>query len=311
VGPYSNDLTDVSFQAPLYSGSTPMAPVTLGNATPTQITITAGCTATADFRINGAGSVSSNCGTAPPPTTGQTRLANISSRMQVLTGNDVMIGGFIVGGSANKTVAITATGPSLAAFGITNPLANPTLTLVRSSDQAVIATNDNWQTDPNAGLLQASGLAPSNPLESGLYVSLAPGAYTAIVSGAGGGIGVSVVGVFEVDNPAVPLVNISTRGFVQTGNNVMIGGFIVQGSGSQKVAITATGPSLVPFGITNPLSNPTLTIVRSSDQAVIATNDDWQTDPAAAQLSASGFAPTNRSSRACSSRCHRGPIRRS
>jgi hypothetical protein len=117
----------------------------------------------------------------------------------VLTGNDVMIGGFIIQGSSPQTVAIVATGPSLAAFGITSPLANPTITLVRSSDQAVIATNDDWQTDANASQLQAAGFAPANPLESGLYVTLPPGAYTAIVQGAGGGTGVAVIGVYKVN----------------------------------------------------------------------------------------------------------------
>jgi hypothetical protein len=224
--------------------------------------------------------------TANPP-----RLGNISTRMEVLTGDNVMIGGFIIGGSTSKTVAITATGPSLAPFGISNFLPNPTLTLVRSSDQTVVATNDDWQTDANAPLLQASGFAPASPMDSGLYVTLAPGAYTAIVRGVGGTIGVSVIGVFEVDHPETPLVNISSRGLVQTGNNVMIGGFIIDGDQPQTVAITATGPSLASFGISNFLANPNLTIVRSSDQSVIATNDDWQSDANAAQLQASGFAP--------------------
>ena len=107
-----------------------------------------------------------------------------------------MIGGFIIQGSAAQTVAITATGPSLAAFGITNPLANPMITVVRSSDQAVIATNDDWQTDPNAAPLQAAGFAPCNALEAGLLLTLQPGAYTVIVQGVGGGTGTSVVGVF-------------------------------------------------------------------------------------------------------------------
>ena len=221
------------------------------------------------------------------------RLSNISTRATVFTGSNVMIGGFIIGGSSAKTVAITATGPSLAAFGITNPLANPTLTIVRSSDQSIVATNDDWQADANASLLQASGFAPSDAREAGLYLSLAPGAYTAIVSGAGGATGVSVVGVFEVDRPDIPLVNISTRGLVQAGNNVMIGGFVVQGTVPQQLAITAAGPSLGAFGIANPLANPALTIVRSSDQAIVASNDDWQTDPNAAQLQAAGFAPSN------------------
>jgi hypothetical protein len=221
------------------------------------------------------------------------RLANISTRMQVLTGNDVMIGGFVIGGTANKMVAIVATGPSLANFGIVNALANPTLTLVRSSDQAVIATNDDWQSAGNASQLQAAGFAPSNPLESAVLATLAPGAYTAIVSGVGGGTGVGLVAVYEVDRPDVPLINISTRGQVLTGNDVMIGGFVIQGSGPQQVAVVVTGPSLAAFGIANPLANPTLTLVRSSDQSVVATNDDWQSAANAAQLQATGFAPSN------------------
>ncbi len=126
-------------------------------------------------------------------------LINISTRGQVLTGNDVMIGGFIVVGTASKTLAIVATGPSLAQYGIANALANPTLTLVRQSDQTVIATNDDWQADANASQLQAAGFAPANALESALYVTLPPGAYTAIVSGAGGGTGVGIVGVYVVN----------------------------------------------------------------------------------------------------------------
>jgi hypothetical protein len=93
-------------------------------------------------------------------------------------------------------VVVTATGPSLSAFGIANPLADPTLVLVRSSDQAVIASNDNWQQSPNAAQIQAAGLAPGNPLESALLVTLPPGAYTAIVSGIGGGTGTGVVAVY-------------------------------------------------------------------------------------------------------------------
>ena len=125
-------------------------------------------------------------------------LVNISTRGRVLTGNDVMIGGFVIQGSGPQTVAIVATGPSLAAFGIASPLANPTITLVRSSDQAVLAANDDWQIDVNASQLQAAGFAPANALESGLYRQLLPGAYTVIVQGVGGGTGVAVIGVYKV-----------------------------------------------------------------------------------------------------------------
>jgi alpha-tubulin suppressor-like RCC1 family protein len=229
----------------------------------------------------------------PPPPVNTSRLVNISTRMQVLTGGDVMIGGFVIGGTGTKRVAIVATGPSLTAFGITNPLANPTLTLVRSADQAVLASNNDWQSAGNAAQLQAAGFAPSHPLEAAILVDLPPGAYTAIVQGSGGGTGVSVMGVYEVDRPEAPFVNISTRGKVLTGNDVMIGGFVIDGTGSKTVAIVATGPSLSAYGITSPLADPVVTLVRSSDQAVLAQNDDWQEAGNASQLQAAGFAPSN------------------
>jgi YVTN family beta-propeller protein len=221
------------------------------------------------------------------------RLGNLSTRGHVQTGNNVMISGFVIGGSATKTVAVVATGPSLANFGITNPLANPTMTLVRSSDQAVVGSNDDWQAASNASQLQAAGFAPSDALESAILVNLPPGAYTAIVQGVGGGTGTAVVAVYEVDEPTRRLVNISTRANVLTGNDVLIGGFVIQGSGPQTVAIVGTGPSLAAYGIANPLANPTLTLMRSSDQAMLATNDDWGSASNASQISASGFAPSN------------------
>ncbi len=293
VGPYSDTFpTDPSFQSPLYVGGVAMTPLTLGNASPTQIAITAGCAASASFNFNGTGSVTGNCGgsVAPPSSA---HLSNISTRGQVLTGNDVMIGGFVIGGSVAKTVVVRAIGPSLVNFGINNALANPTLQLVRSSDQATIATNDNWGSASNAAQIQASGFAPSNSLESAILMTLAPGAYTAIVTGVGGGTGVGLIEVYEVDHPEVPLINISTRGQVRTGNDVMIGGFVIQGSGPQTVVVRARGPSLIPYGVLNTLANPTLQLVRSSDQVTIATNDDYTSAPNLAQLQATGFAPSN------------------
>jgi Big-like domain-containing protein len=220
-------------------------------------------------------------------------LVNISTRMQVLTGDDVMIAGFIIGGGASKTVAIQGIGPSLAAAGIVNFLRNPTLQLFRSSDGVVIATNDDWGSAPNAAAIQAAGFAPADRLEPAMMVTLPPGAYTAILSGVGGTTGVGLVGVYEVDHPEAPLVNISTRGIVLNGDDVMIGGFVVGGSGNQNVVITAIGPSLVTAGIPGFLPNPTLTVVRSSDGQVIATNDDWATAANASAIRASGFAPAN------------------
>jgi hypothetical protein len=295
VGQYADDPAGLSFQPPLYVGGVPMTAKTLGNATPTQITITAGCTATANFRIDGTGSVTGNCAavTPPSPAANPPRLANISTRGLVGTGNNVLIGGFVIGGSTSKTVAIVGQGPSLAAAGVTNSLANPTLQLIRSSDNAVIATNDNWASAANASAIQAAGFAPSNPLESAVLMTLAPGAYTTILSGVGGGTGTGIIAVYEVDHPEIPLINIATRGQVLTGNDVMIGGFVIQGSGPQTVVVTGTGPSLAAAGIPNPLQNPTLTLVRSSDGATIGTNDNWQSASNAAQIQAAGFAPSN------------------
>jgi hypothetical protein len=226
------------------------------------------------------------------PATTVPRLVNISTRMQVQTGNNVLIGGLIIGGSAAKTVVIRARGPSLAPAGIVNFLADPALTVVRSADGAVLAQNDNWQGAPNAAAISASGYAPDNALEAAAMLVLAPGAYTAIVSGTAG-TGVGIVEVFEVDAPTVPLINISTRGQVLTGNDVMIGGFIIQGTGSQTVVVRARGPSLAAAGITNPLANPTLQLVRSSDNAILATNNDWTSATNALAITASGFAPDN------------------
>jgi hypothetical protein len=224
------------------------------------------------------------------------RLGNLSTRMQVLTGNNVMIAGFIIGGTVSKTVVVNVAGPSLANFGVTGALANPTLTLVRSSDNAILGTNDNWQAQTNpadVSAITATGFQPNHPLEPALIATLPPGANTAIVQGSANGMGVGLIGVFEVDHPEVPLINISTRGQVLTGNDVMIAGFIVSGTTPQTVVVNVAGPYLANFGIGNPLQNPTLTLVRSSDNAVLATNDDWQSAPNAAQILASGFAPNN------------------
>jgi uncharacterized repeat protein (TIGR01451 family) len=217
------------------------------------------------------------------------RLVNISTRMQVLTGDNVMIGGFIIGGSASKTVVVRARGPSLAPTGISNFLANPLLQLF--SGQTQIAANDNFGTASNLAELQASGFAPPHAAESAILVTLAPGGYTAIVSGVGGTTGVGLIEVFEVDHTEIPLLNIATRGKVLTGNDVMIGGFVIQGSGPMNVVVRARGPSLTETGVPGVLANPHLQLFTGQTQ--IAVNDNWQDAANAAQVQASGFAPAN------------------
>ena len=218
------------------------------------------------------------------PQTGPPRLGNISTRSFVQTGDNVMIGGFIVQGTGPKRVIIRAIGPELTQFGITNALANPTLEL-HDGTGAVIATNDDWQTTIIGGIIgssqvsdiQNSGHAPTAASESAIIADLPPGNYTAIVRGVNNTTGVALVEVYDLTPAASSsLGNISTRSFVQTSDNVMIGGFIVQGTGPKRVIIRAIGPELTQFGITNPLANPTLEL-HNQGGALIASNDDWQT----------------------------------
>ena len=232
--------------------------------------------------------VNSGQAALPTPTTSP-RLANISTRMRVLTGDNVMIGGFIVSGGAPKDVVVRARGPSLTAAGVPNVLANPQLDLYSGS--TVIASNNDWQQAGNANAVQASGFAPSEANESAILTTLGPGPYTAIVSGAAGGTGVGIVEVFEVNAPEAPLINIATRGFVETGSDVMIGGFIIQGNFPKTVVVRARGPSLAAAGVPNTLSNPFLQLFSGATQ--IAVNDDWQSATFAAQMVANGVAPSS------------------
>jgi hypothetical protein len=192
-----------------------------------------------------------------------------------------MIAGFIVQGTAPKRVFIRAAGPSLTQFGVPNALANPRLELHEAS--STIGMNDNWQTTQIGGTItsdqvaeiQSSGLAPSDPAESAIIATLQPGNYTAIVEGVHSGTGVGIVEVYDLGATSGSLLaNISTRGFVQTGDNVMIGGFIVV-TQPTRVIIRAIGPSLTPLGVSDALANPQLELHNAS--STIAQNNDWQT----------------------------------
>jgi hypothetical protein len=217
--------------------------------------------------------------------TASAALIGISTRANVLTGDDVVIGGFIIGGAVPKTVVVRARGPST---GVPGFLADPTLTLVPSAGGANLS-NDDWGLAANAAALQASGFAPANAKEAAILATLNPGAYTAIVSGVNNATGVAIVEVYEMDHPEVPLIGISTRARVQTGDNVVIGGFIIQGASPLQVVVRARGPST---GLTSALADPTLTIVPAAGGANLI-NDDWGTAANAATLQASGFAPGN------------------
>jgi hypothetical protein len=242
--------------------------------------------------------------TVPPPTPTPSATAtpsptpaqalNISTRLRVEPGDRVMIGGFIVTGSAPNVVALRGIGPSLVDSGISDVLADPTLEL-RDSGGALLFQNDDWQDDPSqAAQLTVLGLALQDPKESGIVAPLQPGAsYTAILAGQNGGSGVGLVEIYDTNQGAdSQLANISTRGFVQTGDNVMIGGFILGGSGAgATVAVRGIGPSLGQSGLSNVLADPTLEL-RDSNGAILVSNDNWQDDLiSAAQLTAHGLAP--------------------
>jgi len=156
-----------------------------------------GCsgTSTCTVSLNASATVTANF--ALSTTAG--RLTNVATRGFVGTGDNVMIGGFVIQGNSPVKVVVTARGPSLAALGVPGTLANPTLTLY--SGQTVIGSNDDWGTAPNMAEIQASGFAPANPLESAILMTLNPGGYTAIVSGAGGTTGIAIVEAFEVYTP--------------------------------------------------------------------------------------------------------------
>jgi alpha-tubulin suppressor-like RCC1 family protein len=221
------------------------------------------------------------------------RLVGISTRAAVGTGEDVVIAGFAIGGDSGlqKVVLIRARGPSLAAAGVANTLSNPRLELYKGPYSETF--NDDWRVPPYADLIASVDLAPSNDFESAMLVPLVSGPYTAILDGVAQGTGVAIVEVVEIDNAARPLVGISTRGRVSTQDDVMIGGFVIEGSFPQTVIVRARGPSLGPAGVAGFLPNPMLQLVRSSDQGLIATNDDWGKAANAPDISASGYAPAS------------------
>ena len=211
------------------------------------------------------------------------QLGNVSTRAFVQTGDNVVIGGFIVQGGQTKRVIIRAIGPELTQYGVPNALADPTLEL-HDGAGVLIASNNNWATTIIGGIItanqvrdiQASGYAPGDRLESAIIADLAPGNYTAIVRGVNNMTGVGLVEVYDLSGDASSILgNISTRAFVQTGDDVMIGGFIVNGTQPKRVIIRAIGPELIQFLVPDVLANPTLEL-HDSNGALIASNDNWR-----------------------------------
>jgi hypothetical protein len=211
-------------------------------------------------------------------------LGNISTRAFVQTGDNVMIGGFMVQGTEPKMVIIRAIGPELTQYGVPNAMVNPTLEL-HDSTGALIASNDNWVRTIIGGIItnnqvadiRNSGHAPGDGRESAIIAELPPGNYTAIVRGVNNTTGVALVEAYDLSPDTNSILgNISARSFVQTGDNVMIGGFMVQGSQPKRVIVRAIGPSLTQYGVPNVLANPTLEL-HDGRGALIASNNNWAT----------------------------------
>jgi len=215
-------------------------------------------------------------------------LANISTRLRVQTADNAMIGGFIITGTAPKTVLVRGIGPSLPLAGA---LADPYIE-VHGPGGELLATNDNWQDATTRQEIIDSGLAPANELEPALWGVIDPGAYTVVVRGKNNAAGIGLFEVYDLDQTADSrLGNISTRGFVGTGDEVMIGGTIIAGAVPARVLFRAIGPSLANFGISNALGNPVLELY-DGNGVPIATNYDWR-DTQEAEIITTGLAPAN------------------
>jgi hypothetical protein len=236
---------------------------------------------------NAPGGDGSDIGAIELQTAAFTILANISTRLRVETGDNVLIGGFIVTGTEPKKIIARAIGPSL---NLADKLANPTLELYQGS--TFLESNDNWGDSANKQAIIDSTVAPTNNLESAIVRTLPANnsQYTAIVRGVSNGTGIALVEVYDLDRTVdSKLANISTRGLVQTGDNVLIAGTIVVGQASQKVIVRGIGPSL---SVPGKLADPTLEL-HDANGGTLETNDNWVDSTNKQAIIDSTIPPTN------------------
>lgn len=223
--------------------------------------------------------------TVAPANTTTARLTNLATRASSLTGANALVPGFVVTGTGTKRVLLRNVGPTLASFGVSGALADPQLTLKRYNQATAayvdVASNDNWSTNaPQLTLtnttasLGAFALA-ANSADSALLIDLPPGQYSATAGGANDGSGIALLELYDADatTPTAKLNNIATRGFVGTGGNIMIAGFVISGEGAKTILVRAIGPTLSAFGLTGLLVDPQLAIYRGTES--ILANDDW------------------------------------
>ncbi len=216
---------------------------------------------------------------------------NLSTRGLVGPADEALIAGFIVTGNEAKTVVLRALGPSLTQAGLSETLADPMMTLFDGAGQ-VIATNDDWLSGGNAGQIAVDGLAPIDSAEAALRVTLAPGVYSAVVSGKETTPSIGLVEVYDVSATSESaLANMSTRGLVGAGpDDLLISGFIVGSVDNSTIVLRSLGPSLAAEGIVNPLGDPSFTVY-DQNGALLAGNNNWQEDPGALDLTLNQLAP--------------------
>jgi len=204
------------------------------------------------------------------------QLLNVSARLHTGTGDNVLIGGFIVNGAGSKKVVVRALGPSLTSYGVAGALGDPIVEL-HDHTGAIIASNDNWK-DTQQSQIVATNLAPHDDHESAIVITLAPGAYTAIAHGVSNTSGVVLLEIYDLDPSAnARLSNVSARGYVDLGDNVLIGGAILgAGNGGVNLVVArALGPSLRSFGVQNAMQNPVLQL-HNQQGTLLDSNDNWK-----------------------------------
>lgn len=221
-------------------------------------------------------------------------LANLSTRAFVGTGNNVVIGGFIIQGSQPATVIVRGIGNSLLALGIDDALSDPVIEL-HSSAGGTISESDDWVDDSWATTVASYHLDPTNSRESAVVATLSPGNYTVVLrsfdNGDGNLTGTGLIELYDLHTTGGRAGNISTRGPVQSGDGVLIGGFIVGGSQLKEVVVRAIGPSLSSAGVSGALTDPTVEL-RNASGALVDSNNNWGDHAKAAQIKAEGLAPS-------------------
>jgi hypothetical protein len=219
------------------------------------------------------------------------RLLSLSTRAFCETRDAVLVSEFILQGTGTETVVLRGIGPSLGNVGVPDPLQDPTATLLNAPGRTLDA-NDDWMDNPDKDAIIDSGLAPTDDRESAMIDTLRPGTYTFVEQGTHRGEGVALAEIYDLFNGGLQLSALGTRGFVSTGVNVMISGFIISGTGPTSLLIRALGPSLSDAGLHRVLADPALELHNAIGD-LIATNDNWIDSPDKDEIEFTGLAPTD------------------